>query len=99
MQLEEDRGNPSRQPHHLQQNPQQRLRPPQPPPYSAIHNQRAVELGIRNEEMSLNVDEDQLAQNRPEAVTRALRVLQVNEIMAICSFGIEIELFTGARAA
>lgn len=75
MQTEEDRN--TRQVHQAQQVPQQRPRPPQPPPYSAVHNQRAVELGIRSEESSFIAEEEQLVSSRPEAVTRALRVLQV----------------------
>lgn len=75
LQMEEDRsgqsGNGNRQ---SQQQQNQRLRPPHPPPYNAVHNQRAVELGIRSDEIQ---EEDQLAHSRPEAVTRALRVLQV----------------------
>lgn len=76
LQMEEERsgqsGNVSRQP---QQQQNQRLRPPHPPPYNAVHNQRAVELGIRSDE--IQQEEDQLVHSRPEAVTRALRVLQV----------------------
>jgi len=61
------------------------LRPPHPPPYNASHNQRAVELGIRSDDVAsaggsnsqLDQDEDQMIHSRPEAVTRALRVLQV----------------------
>ena len=60
---------------------QQRLRPAHPPPYNAVHNQRAVELGIRSDDLihpHMDMDiEDQLMQSRPEAITRALRVLQV----------------------
>lgn len=76
LQMEEERNGQSgiRQTQQLQQ---QRPRPPHPPPYNAVHNQRAVELGIRSDENSLNQDDDQLAHSRPEAVTRALRVLQV----------------------
>nr|CAG4637034.1 EOG090X06T3 [Ceriodaphnia reticulata]SVE72956.1 EOG090X06T3 [Ceriodaphnia reticulata] len=76
LQMEDERngqpGSVNRQPQQ-----QQRSRPPHPPPYNAVHNQRAVELGIRSDENSLNQDDDQLAHSRPEAVTRALRVLQV----------------------
>ena len=79
--MEEERnsstGNTNRQALHQQQQQQQRPRPPHPPPYNAAHNQRAVELGIRSDENSLNQEDDQIAQSRPEAVTRALRVLQV----------------------
>ena len=48
--------------HHQQQQQQQqqqqhgsggRPRPPRPPPYSAVHHQRALELGIRAEEVTL----------------------------------------------
>jgi hypothetical protein len=78
LQMEEERNGPSnnvnRQPQQQQQ--QQRLRPPHPPPYNAVHNQRAVELGIRSDD--IQQEEDQLVHSRPEAVTRALRVLQVN---------------------
>lgn len=76
LQMEEERSGQSnnviRQP---QQQQQQRLRPPHPPPYNAVHNQRAVELGIRSDE--IQQEDDQLVHSRPEAVTRALRVLQV----------------------
>nr|SVE77623.1 EOG090X06T3 [Daphnia lumholtzi] len=79
LQMEEERsgqsGSVSRQP---QQQQNQRLRPPHPPPYNAVHNQRAVELGIRSDEIQ---QEDQLVHSRPEAVTRALRVLQVREFL------------------
>jgi len=57
-------------------------RPAHPPPYNAIHNQRAVELGIRSDDLIHphmdpdHIDEHLMA-SRPEAITRALRVLQV----------------------
>nr|SVE73576.1 EOG090X06T3 [Daphnia atkinsoni] len=86
LQMEEDRsgqsGNGNRQ---SQQQQNQRLRPPHPPPYNAVHNQRAVELGIRSDEIQ---EEDQLAHSRPEAVTRALRVLQVREFLEPSGLGI-----------
>ena len=79
LQMEDERNGQSgiinRQP---QQQQQQRSRPPHPPPYNAVHNQRAVELGIRSDENNINQDDDQLAHSRPEAVTRALRVLQAS---------------------
>lgn len=78
LQLEEERNGQSGTGSRLtQQQQQQRPRPPHPPPYNAVHNQRAVELGIRSDENSLTQEDDQLAHSRPEAVTRALRVLQV----------------------
>nr|SVE80745.1 EOG090X06T3 [Daphnia magna]SVE82513.1 EOG090X06T3 [Daphnia magna] len=87
LQMEEERsgqsGNVSRQP---QQQQNQRLRPPHPPPYNAVHNQRAVELGIRSDE--IQQEEDQLVHSRPEAVTRALRVLQVREFLEPSSLGV-----------
>ncbi|XP_057379141.1 uncharacterized protein LOC130701179 [Daphnia carinata] len=87
LQMEEERsgqsGNISRQP---QQQQNQRLRPPHPPPYNAVHNQRAVELGIRSDE--IQQEEDQLVHSRPEAVTRALRVLQVREFLEPSSLGV-----------
>lgn len=69
----------------------ERPRPPHPPPYNAAHNQRAVELGIRSDEagvgsgsnQQLDQDEDHLLHSRPEAVTRALRVLQVRNLETI----------------
>nr|CAG4646282.1 EOG090X06T3 [Macrothrix elegans] len=88
LQLEEDRNNQtnnSTRQLQSQQN-QPRPRPPQPPPYNAAHNQRAVELGIRSED-SFHHDEDQLAHSRPEAITRALRVLQVREFLEPSSLG------------
>nr|CAG4650999.1 EOG090X06T3 [Simocephalus serrulatus]SVE94257.1 EOG090X06T3 [Simocephalus serrulatus] len=87
LQMEEERNGQSgiRQTQQLQQ---QRPRPPHPPPYNAVHNQRAVELGIRSDENSLNQDDDQLAHSRPEAVTRALRVLQVREFLEPSSLGV-----------
>nr|SVE70443.1 EOG090X06T3 [Daphnia similis]SVE71067.1 EOG090X06T3 [Daphnia similis]SVE71698.1 EOG090X06T3 [Daphnia similis]SVE72329.1 EOG090X06T3 [Daphnia similis] len=87
LQMEEERsgqlGNVTRQP---QQQQNQRLRPPHPPPYNAVHNQRAVELGIRSDE--IQQEEDQLVRSRPEAVTRALRVLQVREFLEPSSLGV-----------
>ena len=81
--MEEERNGPSnnvnRQPQQQQQ--QQRLRPPHPPLYNAVHNQRAVELGIGSED--IQQEEDELVHSRPEAVTRALRVLQVIVIFVI----------------
>nr|CAG4643226.1 EOG090X06T3 [Ilyocryptus agilis] len=100
LQLEEERSNAGstlrlqQQLHQQQQNLTQqraaeRPRPPHPPPYNAIHNQRAVELGIRSDEMTgvmnsnsqLEQEDDHLVHARPEAVTRALRVLQVRELL------------------
>nr|CAG4640046.1 EOG090X06T3 [Daphnia pulex]SVE84889.1 EOG090X06T3 [Daphnia pulex] len=87
LQMEEERSGQSnnviRQP---QQQQQQRLRPPHPPPYNAVHNQRAVELGIRSDE--IQQEDDQLVHSRPEAVTRALRVLQVREFLEPSSLGV-----------
>nr|SVE75774.1 EOG090X06T3 [Daphnia hispanica] len=87
LQMEEERsgqsGNVNRQP---QQHQNQRLRPPHPPPYNAVHNQRAVELGIRSDE--IQQEEDQLVHSRPEAVTRALRVLQVREFLEPSGLGV-----------
>nr|SVE84275.1 EOG090X06T3 [Daphnia pulex] len=87
LQMEEERSgqsnNVTRQP---QQQQQQRLRPPHPPPYNAVHNQRAVELGIRSDE--IQQEDDQLVHSRPEAVTRALRVLQVREFLEPSSLGV-----------
>lgn len=83
LQMEEDRSVSSRgmertlQHHMQQQRTAERPRPPHPPPYNASHNQRAVELGIRSDDVSSDQHEDDLAHSRPEAVTRALRVLQV----------------------
>nr|CAG4640883.1 EOG090X06T3 [Eulimnadia texana] len=62
----------------------QRGRPLQPPPYNAAHHQRALELGIRSEDSnSVNSLGDEageaVSSSRPEAVTRALRVLQIRE--------------------
>lgn len=93
LQMEEERngqsGSVNRQPQ------QQRPRPPHPPPYNAVHNQRAVELGIRSDEASLNQDDDQLAHSRPEAVTRALRVLQVRiHVFDLPPFRFLIKKFT-----
>nr|SVE75144.1 EOG090X06T3 [Daphnia dolichocephala] len=86
LQMEEERsgqlGNVNRQP---QQQQNQRLRPPHPPPYNAVHNQRAVELGIRSDD--IQQEDDHLAHSRPEAVTRALRVLQVREFLEPSSLG------------
>nr|SVE74202.1 EOG090X06T3 [Daphnia barbata] len=86
LQMEEERsgqlGNVNRQP---QQQQNQRLRPPHPPPYNAVHNQRAVELGIRSDD--LQQEDDQMTHSRPEAVTRALRVLQVREFLEPSSLG------------
>nr|CAG4651847.1 EOG090X06T3 [Triops cancriformis] len=65
-------------------------RPLQPPPYNALHHQRAVELGIRSEPdsggslQSLSEDGEVAQLNlipRPDALTRALRVLHVKELM------------------
>jgi len=71
---------------------QQRLRPAHPPPYNAVHNQRAVELGIRSDDLihpHMDMDiEDQLMQSRPEAITRALRVLQVREFLEPSSLNV-----------
>nr|CAG4643980.1 EOG090X06T3 [Lepidurus arcticus] len=67
-----------------------RSRPLQPPPYNALHHQRAVELGIRTEQdsggslQSLSEDGEVAQLNllpRPDALTRALRVLHVKELM------------------
>lgn len=64
-----------------------RARPPHPPPYNAVHQQRAFELGIlRGQETSgeRQVPESSHAPAalcRPEAVTRALQVLQVREFL------------------
>ena len=78
LQLEDERnGHPTAGFRPSQQLQQRQQRPPHPPPYNAVHNQRAVELGIRSDENNVNQEDDQLAHSRPEAVTRALRVLQV----------------------
>ena len=82
--MEEERSGSSRgseraQNHSQHQRTTERPRPPHPPPYNASHNQRAVELGIRSDDASSSDqhEDDHLAHSRPEAVTRALRVLQV----------------------
>nr|CAG4641719.1 EOG090X06T3 [Eurycercus lamellatus] len=59
-----------------------------------LQHQRAVELGIRSDETvtgsnsQLDLEDDQLVHSRPEAVTRALRVLQVREFLEPSSFGV-----------
>ncbi|KAK2707863.1 coiled-coil domain-containing protein 85C-like isoform X1 [Artemia franciscana] len=55
-------------------------RPSQPPPYGMMHLKRAVELGIRDDVSPVGVSNSEDApMNRPEAVSRALKLLSVKE--------------------
>nr|CAG4638469.1 EOG090X06T3 [Cyclestheria hislopi] len=87
-QLEEERGSL------LQRNTNtlsSRPRPPNPPPYNALHHQRAVELGIRVDDPNgmriENENENHMGISRPETITNALRVLQVRECVEPASMG------------
>jgi len=77
-------------------------RPAHPPPYNAIHNQRAVELGIRSDDLIHphmdpdHIDEHLMA-SRPEAITRALRVLQVRELLEPSS--LNVNAASGGRSS
>lgn len=76
-------------------------RPAHPPPYNAIHNQRAVELGIRSDDllhphMDPDHNDEHLMPSRPEAITRALRVLQVRELLEPSSLNVNT---TGGRSS
>nr|CAG4645545.1 EOG090X06T3 [Lynceus sp. MCZ IZ 141354] len=61
--------------------PPSKPRPQRPPPYGAMHHQRAIELGIRTDDSSSLTSEEGPSGSRPEAVSQALRILQIRELV------------------